>query len=129
MTIYKFGDVILVPFPFTNQTTSKKRPAVVVSSDIYNSQYADSWRLILILIPCYLKHNLTPQPPSLQGKGEYISPLLAGEGLGERSYLLLTHNSLLSTPYFLFPAIITRNNSYHQPPDCVNLRTIPNRIH
>ncbi len=29
--------------------------------------------------------NLTPQPPSLVGKGEYISsPLLVGEGLGER---------------------------------------------
>ncbi len=29
--------------------------------------------------------NLTPQPPSLQGKGELFSPPLAGEGLGERS--------------------------------------------
>jgi hypothetical protein len=29
--------------------------------------------------------DLTPQPPSLRGKGEYISsPLLVGEGLGER---------------------------------------------
>lgn len=41
MTSYKFGDVILVPFPFTDQTTSKKRPAVVISSDAYHSQYAD----------------------------------------------------------------------------------------
>ena len=29
--------------------------------------------------------NLTPQPPSLRGKGENFSPLLRGEGLGERS--------------------------------------------
>jgi hypothetical protein len=29
--------------------------------------------------------DLTPLPPSLQGKGESDSPLLAGEGLGERS--------------------------------------------
>jgi HEAT repeat protein/3',5'-cyclic AMP phosphodiesterase CpdA len=29
--------------------------------------------------------NLTPQPPSLRGKGEQVSPLLAGEGQGERS--------------------------------------------
>jgi Cu+-exporting ATPase len=28
--------------------------------------------------------NLTPHPPSLQGKGEIDSPLLVGEGLGER---------------------------------------------
>jgi uncharacterized caspase-like protein len=34
---------------------------------------------------CELKTDLTPQPPSLRGKGEKSSPLLAGEGLGERS--------------------------------------------
>jgi mRNA interferase MazF len=41
MTIYKFGDIVLVPFPFTDQTTSKKRPAVVVSSDAYNAGRPD----------------------------------------------------------------------------------------
>jgi mRNA interferase MazF len=41
MTTYKFGDIILVPFPFTDQTTSKKRPAVVVSSDAYNGGRPD----------------------------------------------------------------------------------------
>ena len=35
MTSYNFGDVVLVPFPFTDQTTNKKRPAVVISSDVY----------------------------------------------------------------------------------------------
>jgi len=33
---FEFGDVVLVPFPFTSQTTSKKRPAVIVSSRAYN---------------------------------------------------------------------------------------------
>jgi mRNA interferase MazF len=36
MTAYERGDVVLVPFPFTNQTTSKKRPALVISSNEYN---------------------------------------------------------------------------------------------
>jgi mRNA interferase MazF len=35
MTDYKFGDIVLVPFPFTDQTTTKKRPAVIVSSNAY----------------------------------------------------------------------------------------------
>jgi mRNA interferase MazF len=28
---YSFGDVVLVPFPFTDQSGTKKRPAVIVS--------------------------------------------------------------------------------------------------
>lgn len=40
-TDYSFGDVVLVPFPFTDQTTSKKRPAVVISSQAYNARRPD----------------------------------------------------------------------------------------
>jgi len=35
------GDVVLVPFPFTDQSGIKKRPAVVVSSAIYNANRRD----------------------------------------------------------------------------------------
>ena len=41
MIDYKFGDVVLVPFPFTDQSTSKKRPGVVVSSGDYNCERPD----------------------------------------------------------------------------------------
>ena len=41
MTHYRFGTVILVPFPFTDQSASKKRPAVVVSSEGYNATRPD----------------------------------------------------------------------------------------
>jgi hypothetical protein len=34
---FRFGDVVLVSFPFTDQTTTKKRPAVIVSSDVYHT--------------------------------------------------------------------------------------------
>jgi mRNA interferase MazF len=40
-TAYSFGDVILVPFPFTDQSGLKKRPAVVVSSDEYQARRFD----------------------------------------------------------------------------------------
>ena len=40
-TGYSFGDVVLVPFPFTDQTASKKRPAVVVSADAYHQRRPD----------------------------------------------------------------------------------------
>ncbi len=38
---YRFGDVIVVPFPFTDQTATKKRPAVVVSSSAYQNERPD----------------------------------------------------------------------------------------
>lgn len=38
---FDFGDVILVPFPFTNQSASKRRPAVVISSLAYNMARPD----------------------------------------------------------------------------------------
>lgn len=41
MTGSEFGDVLLVPFPFTDQSTTKRRPAVVVSSDAYHRERPD----------------------------------------------------------------------------------------
>jgi len=38
---FEFGDVVLVPFPFTSQTASKKRPAVIVSNRAYNAARPD----------------------------------------------------------------------------------------
>ncbi len=37
----RFGDVVLVPFPFTDQAGTKKRPAIVVSSQAYHQRRPD----------------------------------------------------------------------------------------
>lgn len=49
---FEFGDVVLVPFPFTDQTTSKKRPAVVVSSSDYQLHRSD---LVLMAVTSQLR--------------------------------------------------------------------------
>jgi mRNA interferase MazF len=46
MTRYRQSDVLLVPFPFTDQSAVKLRPAVVLTSDDYNQRHVD-----LILAP------------------------------------------------------------------------------
>ena len=40
-TGYSFGDIVLVPFPFTDQSATKRRPAVVVSTERYNQERPD----------------------------------------------------------------------------------------
>jgi mRNA interferase MazF len=52
---FEFGQVVLVPFPFTNQATQKKRPSVVISSQHYNVARPD---LILIAITSQVKTPL-----------------------------------------------------------------------
>lgn len=52
MTSFEFGDIVLVPFPFTDQSTSKKRPAVVISSKAYNSERPD---LIIMAVTSQVK--------------------------------------------------------------------------
>ncbi|MBD2449207.1 type II toxin-antitoxin system PemK/MazF family toxin [Nostoc sp. FACHB-152] len=47
MTNFNFGDIVLVPFPFTDQTTTKKRPAIVISSIEYQRERSD---LIVIAV-------------------------------------------------------------------------------
>jgi len=63
MTIYEQGDIVLVPFPFTDLTTVKKRPALVVSANWYNKRYRD---VVLVavtshvpLIPDELDYRIT----------------------------------------------------------------------
>jgi mRNA interferase MazF len=41
MTPFKRGEVVLLPFPYTDQSGSKRRPAVIVSATDYNSRRPD----------------------------------------------------------------------------------------
>ncbi len=52
MTPFEFGDIILVPFPFTDQSATKKRPAVVISSKAYNQEQPD---LIIMAVTSQIK--------------------------------------------------------------------------
>lgn len=46
-TSLEYGDVLLVPFLFTDLRASKRRPAIVVSSDAYHQEHPD---LILVAL-------------------------------------------------------------------------------
>ena len=52
---FEFGDVVLVPFPFTSQRASKKRPAVAASNRAYSTARPD-------LIVMSVTSRLWPNP-------------------------------------------------------------------
>jgi mRNA interferase MazF len=56
MTRFEFGDIVLVPFPFTDQSATKKRPAVVISSPTYNAARPD---LVIMAVTSQLRPSET----------------------------------------------------------------------
>lgn len=52
---HSFGDVVLVPFPFTDQSGAKKRPAVIISSSGYN---AGRRNLVIMTITSQMRASL-----------------------------------------------------------------------
>jgi len=61
MTPYKCGDVVLLPFPFTDLSTTKQRPALIISSDWYNDNRND---IIVVAITSHI--------PAKLGEEEYL---------------------------------------------------------
>ncbi len=81
MTPYKFGDVVLVGFPFTNLKATKKRPAVIISSQSYQQERPD---VILMAITSQIRSTLTTGECILQDwqqagllKPSLLKPLIA----------------------------------------------------
>ena len=55
-TGFSFGEIVLVPFPFTDQTAVKRRPAVVISSAAYHQARPD---LILMAVTSRVRGERT----------------------------------------------------------------------
>ena len=56
MTDYNPGDVVLIPFPFTDLSTVKQRPAIILSSLAFNQRHQDA---ILAAITSHVPEVLT----------------------------------------------------------------------
>lgn len=81
MTLYNFGDVVLVSFPFTNLQTTKKRPAVIISRQNYQQNRPD---VILMAITSQVQQPLAANETLLHDwqkaglvKPSVLKPLIA----------------------------------------------------
>ncbi len=72
MTTYSQGQGVLIPFPFTDLTTTKQRPAVILSSDSYNRTHPD---LILAAITSQISAQLQPGEYLLSGSDQKAAGL------------------------------------------------------
>lgn len=52
------GEIVLIPVPFTNLTSARRRPVIVISNDLYNQSTRD-------MVVVAMTSNLTPTPYSL----------------------------------------------------------------
>jgi mRNA interferase MazF len=73
---FSFGEVVLVPFPFTDQSGTKKRPAAIVSSNTYNARRRD---IVIMAITSQVRQPL--------GFGEALIADWQAAGLVKQSVL------------------------------------------
>lgn len=53
---FQRGDIVLIPFPFTDLTATKTRPAIVVSGAVYHSVRSElllAYHRFLHLLTCF----------------------------------------------------------------------------
>lgn len=72
MTPCKPGDVVLLPFPFTDLSTVKQRPAVVISSESFNSRQHD---VVVLAITSHLPSIVTPEEYRLSRDDQHTAGL------------------------------------------------------
>ena len=68
---YKSGDIVLIPFPFTDFSTFKQRPALVISSGKFNEKQDD---IIIVAITSHVVYPLR--------ENEFFLPTSKQENLG-----------------------------------------------
>lgn len=75
---FRRGDVVLVPFPYADLTTTKQRPAVVVSGSTYHQTEPD---IILVAITGQIPQHLAPTDYRLQDWQQAGLFAIADEGV------------------------------------------------
>lgn len=72
MTPCRPGDVVLLPFPFTDLSTTKQRPALVISSEAFNNRQRD---VLVVAITSQIPVTLNPEEHCLSSEDQRVAGL------------------------------------------------------
>ena len=87
---YRQGDIVLVSFPFTDLTSSKRRPALVLSPDSFNAAGED-------LVLAAVTSHITGDPNAVHlGRGDFAEGGLPRASMVKTTKLFTMHSSLVT---------------------------------
>ncbi|MBI4762066.1 MAG: type II toxin-antitoxin system PemK/MazF family toxin [Chloroflexi bacterium] len=69
----KQGEIVLIPIPFTDLSSQKRRPVIIVSNDAYNSKSADIVIVAMTSNPTSVDYSFTITTADLE-KGTLNRP-------------------------------------------------------
>jgi len=87
-TRYKRGDIVLVAFPFTDLSASKRRPALVVSPDSFNEHLQD---VVLVAITSHV----TGDDTLIIEPGDCVDGILPKRSAVRPAKMFTIHSSLV----------------------------------
>lgn len=89
--VYRRGDLVLVPFPFTDLTTIKRRPAIIVSPDQFHQKSED---LVLVAVTSQRSSVLSEWEVALE-QSDLVKGRLPKPSVIKLTKIFTCHRSLL----------------------------------
>ncbi len=87
---YRQGDIVLVSFPFTDLSSSKRRPALVLSPDSFNAAGED-------LVLAAITSHITDDPYAVHlWHGDFAEGVLPKTSMVRTTKLFTMHSSLVA---------------------------------
>jgi mRNA interferase MazF len=97
------GDIVLIPIPFTDLSSQKRRPVIVISNDMYNQKTADIVVVAVTSNPEQVDYSFTITSADLE-KGTLNRP---GKVRVDKIYTL-SQTTVVKTFGRVSPAILER---------------------
>ena len=82
-TNYKQKEIVLVPFPYSDLSSSKRRPVLIVSNDRYNQHFDD-------VVVCVITTNLRKDEYSVELEGDDLEIGVLPESSVVKAHKLFT---------------------------------------